>query len=120
MESSFRISYEIVGGVPVLMVEGDMTSESDKDIIKVYRGIKEKYTPRNLIISFEKTNYINSSGIATLINMIQDIGEINGKISFVGLSDHFQKIMDIVGISDFVDIYNTEDDAILALKNPAH
>ena len=68
-----------------------------------------------LIINFEKTKYINSSGIATLINIIQDSNERKGSISFVGMSDHLRKVMDIVGISDFVRICASNKDAATAL-----
>jgi len=116
MENSHRVYYTMAADIPVLLIEGDMTSDSDRDIMDVYHTIKAELSPKYLVVNFEKTNYINSSGIATLINIIQDLGETDGRISFVGLSTHFLKIMDIVGISDFVKIYPTEDDAIMAIK----
>jgi len=116
MDNTHKISYEIVENIPILVIEGDMTSEADSDVMKTYKKIREKHAPKNLIINFERTNYINSAGIATLINMIQDIGDSGGRISFVGLSNHFLKVMDIVGISDFVDIYNTDYDALAQIR----
>jgi len=116
MDSNYRVSSDMKENTPVLVVEGDITSESDSDIMKTYASIKEKHNPANLIINFEKTNYIDSAGIATLINIIQDMGEKNGRVAFVGLSNHFQKVMDIVGISDFVDIVNTNDQAMEKIK----
>lgn len=117
METNYRVSSDIKDSIPILVVEGDITSESDSDVMKMYSTIKDKHHPASLIINFEKTNYINSAGIATLINIIQDMGEKNGKVSFVGLSNHFQKVMDIVGISDFVDIVNTNDQALTKIKS---
>lgn len=116
MENTHKVSCEYIEDIPILVIEGDMTSEADGDVVQCYSEIKQKFSPRYLIINFEKTNYINSAGIATLINIIQDIGDSSGKISFVGLSNHFQKVMDIVGISDFVDIYNTNSDAFADIK----
>jgi anti-sigma B factor antagonist len=116
MDNTHKVSFEYIEDIPVMVIEGDMTSEADSDVMKTYQKIKEKNAPKSVVINFEKTNYINSAGIATLINIIQDIGEIGGKISIAGLSTHFQKVMDIVGISDFVDIYNTDYDAIREIK----
>jgi anti-anti-sigma factor len=102
--------------IPVLVIEGDLTSDADSDVKNAYTDLKNKYPINEIIVNFEKTKYINSSGIATLINIIQDINERNGAIAFVGMSDHLKKVMDIVGISDFVKIHNTNDEAFLSIK----
>jgi anti-anti-sigma factor len=108
-----KIAHEIISNVPVLFIEGDMTSEADEAVISIYEEIKKTTPFSRLIFNFEKTNYINSAGIATLINVIQDMAETGGKVSFVGLSNHFLKVMDIVGISDFVEIFESNDKAIV-------
>ena len=108
-----KITQELIGSVPVLFIEGDMTSEADEAVMLIYDEIKKNSPFTRLIFNFEKTNYINSAGIATLINVIQDMAETGGKVSFVGLSNHFLKVMDIVGISDFVEIFESNDKAIV-------
>jgi anti-anti-sigma factor len=116
MDNTHKVSSDVISNIPVLIIEGDMTSDADHDVMRTYLQIKEAHSPKNLIINFERTNYINSAGIATLINIIQDIGETGGRISFVGLSNHFLKVMDIVGISDFVDTYGNDDEALAQIK----
>ncbi len=116
MEKTHKVSSKILNDIPVLILEGDITSEADADIMSMYRELKEKHSPFYLMIDFNKTKYINSAGIATLINIIQDLGDFGGKVVFTGLSQHFQKVMDIVGITDFVNIYQTNEEA---LKNIA-
>jgi anti-sigma B factor antagonist len=110
---SHKITHEIMSNVPVIFIDGDMTSEADETVMSIYEEIKKSNPLTRLIFNFEKTNYINSAGIATLINVIQDMAEKGGKVSFVGLSNHFLKVMDIVGISDFVEIYESNDKAVI-------
>ncbi len=119
MEKTHRVSSEIMSNIPVLVLEGDITSEADSDIMASYRELKEKHSPFYLIIDFNKTKYINSAGIATLINIIQDLGDFGGKVVFTGLSQHFQKVMDIVGITDFVNIYQSNEEALKNIANKA-
>ena len=116
MKYQYTISSDEFENIPVIIVEGDLTSDADGDVKSTYSELKNKFQMNEIIINFEKTKYINSSGIATLINIIQDINERNGKIAFVGMSDHLKKVMDIVGISDFVIITNTNDEASKAVK----
>ncbi|MEW6525689.1 MAG: STAS domain-containing protein [Spirochaetota bacterium] len=119
MEKTHRVSSTILNNIPVLILEGDITSEADSDIMNAYRELKEKHSPFYLIVDFNKTKYINSAGIATLINIIQDLGDFGGKVVFTGLSQHFHKVMDIVGITDFVNIYKTNEEALKNIETKA-
>lgn len=111
MKYSYKVSSDFYDGIPVLFIEGDMTSDSDREVKRVFATLGESGPIEKLIVNFERTQYINSSGIATLISIIQSVNEVHGEIAFVALSDHFQKVMDIVGITDFVRIYATNQDA---------
>jgi anti-sigma B factor antagonist len=112
LSEPYKISSMEIEGIPVIIIEGDMTSDVDDKVMSLYSDIKNKGKAERLIFNFQQTSYINSAGIATLINIIQDMSERGGKVSFVGLSNHFLKVMDIVGISDFVDIFETNEAAI--------
>ncbi len=111
MKYQHHITKETIDNIPVINIEGDLTSEADSSVKKVYAELREDFSLDKIIINFDKTKYINSSGIATLINIIQDINEKKGDIFFVGMSDHLKKVMEIVGISDFVKIFNTTKEA---------
>jgi anti-sigma B factor antagonist len=112
----YTISHEFIENIPVIHIEGDMTSESEESIFSAYELIRKSAIPQRLLFDFQKTNYINSAGIGTLITIIESMGKEGGKASFIGLSNHFLKVMDIVGISDFVDIFDTIDEAVLGKK----
>ncbi len=116
MKYTHKISSDEVDTIPAIVIEGDMTSDADADVKRIYSELMDKYEMDKIIINFEKTKYINSSGIATLINIIQNVNEKNGKIAFVGMSEHFQKVMDIVGITDFVQIFDTNTEAVEAIS----
>ena len=67
-----------------------------------------------VILHFSETRYINSSGIAILIGVINRANEVKGRVEFAGLSPHFRKVMDIVGLTDFVKVYDSLQDALQA------
>jgi anti-sigma B factor antagonist len=115
MKYQHKITSDMISSIPVIIIEGDLTSDADSDAKGVYSDVKEKYSSQKIIVNFENTKYINSSGIATLIHIIQDVNEKGGTIAFVGMSDHLKKVMNIVGISDFVQIYNSNNDALKAM-----
>lgn len=115
MKYQHNITSGMVGTLPVIYMEGDLTSEADSDVKAVYNRLKEEQPLAKLIVNFEKTSYINSSGIATLIHIIRDVNDHGGVIGFVGMSDHLKKVMSIVGISDFVKTFETNADALAKL-----
>ena len=116
MKYTHNIATDTINEIPIIIIEGDMTSDADADVKDVYTELLNSYSMDRVIINFEKTKYINSSGIATLINIIQSINEKNGRIAFVGMTEHFQKVMDIVGITDFVQIYRNNEEASSAIS----
>lgn len=115
MKYQHKITSEMMSDVPIIYIEGDLTSDADVDAKEVYNQIRDKQLIRKVIINFESTKYINSSGIATLIHIIQDVNEKGGVIAFVGMSEHLKKVMTIVGISDFVKIFDSTKEAISSI-----
>ncbi|WCL48581.1 STAS domain-containing protein [Leptospira sp. GIMC2001] len=106
-----RVDYEEGGALPILHISGEITSEADDEIMSSYNSIPENKRTR-VIINFTETSYINSAGIATLISLITKASENSGKIEFAGLNAHFRKVMDIVGLTDFVIIHDTLQQAL--------
>lgn len=110
-EFKIHVDYDKDPNVPVIFISGEITSEADEDIVNSYTSIPEAKKSR-VLIDFSKTAYINSAGIATLISLITKASEINGKIEFCGLNSHFRKVMDIVGLTDFVMIHENIEQAL--------
>ncbi len=116
MSGNYSVRHEIVNDVPVLYIIGDMTSDADNMVMKTYSEVKKQCKANALVFNFSETNYINSAGLATIINIIQEMGNNSGRVAFAQLSNHFQKVMEIVGITDFVTMHETNDDAVTALS----
>ncbi|HNX24232.1 MAG TPA: STAS domain-containing protein [Spirochaetota bacterium] len=110
--SSFSLSWKIEKNFPVIFLDGDITSEADQLLEEAYFEIRNKIKEKIYIFDFEKANYINSSGISSFIKIIHMHKEEDGDFIFTGLSDHLKKVMDIVGLTDYVKIFDTIETAI--------
>ncbi len=110
---------ELFSKVPVINIEGDLTSDADGEVKEIYSSIKTTHTSNKIIINFQKTTYVNSSGIAILIYIIQDIKKTGGALAFVGMSAHLQKVMSIVGITEFIRVYESNTEAVKNLSQRA-
>ena len=63
---------------------------------------------------------INSAGIAILIGIVTEVNRNHQKLAVSGLSQHFQKIFRMVGLAQYADIYQDEDEAIKGFAAAAH
>lgn len=113
MQVGFKISVSIDDTAPVISISGELTAEAEEELLQKYFDIPEEKRSR-VIIDFKDTRYINSAGIASLINIMTRAADREDKVEFCGLSMHLKRIIDIVGLADHVAIHDTLDAALQA------
>ena len=118
MEQQTEIALETVGDVTLFDVKGDVTALSEPFLNEAYETVKAQGVSK-ILLRFNKDAYINSGGIALLIQVLAETQKNNQKAAITGLSDHFNKIFNMVGITKFARIYNTLDDALEAMSGPS-
>lgn len=117
---SFKLKWSLEKALPIIYLEGDITSEADPLLQEAYNEIKKQSKSTTYIFDFKKANYINSSGISAFIKLIHMHEDNNGNFIFIGLSEHLKKVMDIVGLTDFVKIYENVDSALKKYSRDYH
>lgn len=111
MDKKFDVKVDKEADVPIIHLSGEVTAFSDKEINETYKGV-EFSDPLKLIINFEGVKYINSAGVATLVGIVTDIVEKRGTLKFVGLAPHYRKVVEIVGITEYVELHDTIKEAL--------
>ena len=93
--------------VAIIDIKGDVTAVTGEAIEGAYQEVSLAGSTRILLV-FDKECYINSGGIAILIGIVSESQENKQVIRITGLSEHFQKIFDMVGLSRYADIFPSE------------
>ena len=70
---------------------------------------EEKY---RLIFNLEGVKHMDSSGIGVLINSLNRLKKVDGKMKLCNLSEPVRKIMELMKLPTLFSIYETEDEAI--------
>ena len=109
------VKIESHGDILLLDIRGDVTAFSEPSLDSAYNSAKES-SPKKIILKFEEAAYINSDGIAILIQVLAQSRRNNQKIGITGLSDHFKKVFNMVGITRLATIYPTLQDALSAMS----
>lgn len=117
LEDELTVSTRQRDGVAIIDLIGDVTTFAEEKINTAYREVTGQGA-RYVLLNFRQNDYINSAGIAILIGIVTEVNRNNQKLAVSGLSQHFQKIFRMVGLAQYADIYQAEDDALLGLKAP--
>ena len=99
--------------IAALRFSGDITSASEAAILGTYQGMPTEITKR-ILLDFSKVEYINSSGIALIIQLMYAAGKSGQAIQTFGLTPHFQKVFTMVGITKYTSLHEDEASACAA------
>ena len=104
------------GGKPVtiLRFEGDISSTSKDAVVGAYQSLS-KESVKTILLDFTKVEYINSSGIALVIQVMMEAANAGQKVSVFGLSAHFQKVFTMVGITKYATLSSDQATALAGL-----
>jgi anti-anti-sigma factor len=98
--------------ITVLRFSGDITSASQAAITGTYEGLPD--TAQLILLDFSKVEYLNSSGIALVIQMMIAASKRGQTIRTFGLSPHFQKVFTMVGITKYTSLHPDQASAAAA------
>jgi len=118
LEDELTVSIRQREGVAIVDLMGDVTTFAEEKINNAYREVTNQGS-RHVLLNFRQNDYINSAGIAILIGIVTEVNRNNQKLAFSGLSQHFQKIFRMVGLAQYAEIYQNEDEAVESLKAAA-
>jgi anti-anti-sigma factor len=112
MGQDTEIKLDQRGPVTIFAIQGDVTSASDA----VFKRAYESSGASNILLQFDPAIYINSGGIAVLIQLLARAKQLKLVVGITGLSDHFKKIFQMVGITRFAKIYESVEEALAAMS----
>lgn len=111
MKREIEIRLKKHGDITIFDIQGDVTSFSEPFFNEAYKNANDQEMSK-ILLKFYESAYINSRGIAVLIRLLAETKNNDQQVSITGLSGHFQKIFNMVGISKLAKIYSTVEEAI--------
>jgi len=111
MNKEIQVSISQKDEVTIFSITGDVTATTGETIEEAYQKVSTAGA-KKILLYFDKDGYINSGGIAILIGIASESKKKEQKIRMTGLSDHFQKIFNMVGLTKYTEIFPTEELAL--------
>ena len=104
-------------GLPVLLLEGEVDLYQSPDLRAALHVWVKAKAPA-LALDLTGVPYIDSSGLATIVEYVRSAQEFGGKIALLGLSARVKTIFDLVRLGEILPIVETRDDARARLLSP--
>jgi anti-sigma B factor antagonist len=104
------------GQVTVLSIQGDVDLESSPTLREELKKISVTRCPA-LLIDFAKVTYIDSSGLATLIEYFQTAQAYQGKFGIASLTPRLKNSFAIVRLDEIFPIYPDASTGLKAMSS---
>lgn len=102
LKNETKASLELDESIAVLRFEGDITSTSKDAVLGKYNSVPDKI--QCVLLDLARVGYLNSSGIALIIQLLMDASRRSRKVRVFGLSPHFQKVFMMLGLATYMNI----------------
>lgn len=98
--------------VTVMDISGEIDLASSPQLrTALLREIKELKTPR-VVLNLNAVSYIDSSGVASLIEGLKASRDAGARFALFGLSTTVREVMQLSKLVKIFEIYDNEDQAI--------
>lgn len=116
METDLDLTVRRVDSIPVLNLSGDVdefTCAKLRDTIHNLLDAGEF----NLVIGVSGVNYIDSSGLGTLVGGLRSVAEHEGGLAISGSNPQIQRVLSITGLNKIFPLYEDDRSAVESLKS---
>jgi anti-sigma B factor antagonist len=104
----------IADGIPVIQIEGDIDLAVSPELRHLLAEHAKARSPA-LVLDCTGVRYVDSSGLATLIEYVRNAQDFGGKFALAGVSNRVRTVIELVRLHEFLPIHLSVADAVAAL-----
>jgi anti-sigma B factor antagonist len=97
--------------VIICNINGDIDLDSSPDIRKAFDELATA-RQQKIVISLKDVSYIDSSGLATLVEMLKKSKSYGGRLKLSNLADRVKGLFEITKLEKIFQIYDTQEEAL--------
>jgi anti-sigma B factor antagonist len=111
---TYSIKTEQKNDVNIIYLSGDIDLSNSPVLRKKLNELLNHSS--NILVDLSSVSYMDSSGLATLVEAMQKTARTNGKFKISGLKGEVKNIFEIARLNDVFSIYDTTDTAVKSFK----
>ena len=106
-----NIQTEKANDVAIVVLEGEINISNATEVRNMFTKLLQNGEKR-VLVDFQKVVFIDSSGLAVLIEMMQRLQKVNGRLRLCNANRRIKDIFEIVKIHKLFKIYDNRDEAL--------
>ncbi|HWF38610.1 MAG TPA: STAS domain-containing protein [Candidatus Acidoferrales bacterium] len=109
-----NLSTRQVGNATIVDVVGDITLYNSPEVRKLLLALmKEHHAPR-VIVNLQKVKYIDSAGVASLVEALKTSRDLKTSFALYGLSRTTREVLELTKLIKVFEVYDDEQSALQA------
>jgi len=109
--SQFNVNIQVENDLVILITEGYLNNEGGEMISGIcYENISNGKT--RFLLDMAQTKVVNSIGISILIEIIEKLQEVDGKLGYYNLAPIVDKTFKIMGLTKYSSVYATKEESL--------
>jgi anti-sigma B factor antagonist len=111
IQNILETSTRVIEGVTVIKLRGEINGFAEPVMQEVAVQI-ETGDKNTILLDFSEVAYINSTGIALIVNLLRSTQKVDRRLLAYGLSDHYLEIFALTRLADYILIIKDLDSAL--------
>lgn len=116
MEMDLQIRVRKLREIPVIELNGEVDAYTCARLREAMISAIED-GGASLVVNMRAVDYIDSSGLGTLVGGLKRVAERKGKIALCCTNPQIRKVFDITGLVKVFPIYGSEEEAVEGILN---
>jgi anti-sigma B factor antagonist len=113
-----NISTRQSGTAVVVDINGDVTLYNSPEIRKTLLDALNKKGTHRVIVNMSGVNYIDSAGVASLVEGLKLARSLQNGFALYGLSKHPREVLELTRLIKVFEIYDNEGEAVVGVAEP--
>lgn len=106
-----QITDNLESDVLICKVDGEINIDTSPQLRKTFAEYISKNN-KKIIIDFSGLTYIDSSGIATFIELFQRLKRIEGKFRICSMSTKVRSVFEVTKVLKLFEVFDSKDEAL--------
>jgi anti-anti-sigma factor len=112
-----KLDLKDADGVAVVRLDGRLDETTEEPLTKVFERLMNRGFCR-IALDCTKLIFLNSHGVSSFVSYIDEARARGGDMKFFGMSAEARIVMERLGLSNFVQTFANEDEALKAFELP--
>ncbi|NQX62827.1 STAS domain-containing protein [Paenibacillus qinlingensis] len=109
------ITEQLQGDIVLVSLQGRLDGNTSASLESAFAKLVEQGKGK-FVFNLQGLDYVSSAGLRSLLSAAKMVKVIQGKLALARMNEQVKEVFDMSGFSSIFKLYDTEDEAVNAIK----